>query len=537
MGGPKDEIAPTLLSITPANESTNVKPTAIILDFDEYVKAETPTKSILITPRIKKEEMEVTTNKNRVTIKLNQELEDSTTYVFNFQKSIKDVTENNVPENLRLVFSTGPSIDSLTVSGNVSYRIPQDIKNIKDVLVGLYPLDDTTNVFTGPPYYVTQTDSTGAFNLQNLKAGTYLGYAWHDANGSNKAEFKTEPYSFILDTIKIESNSDGLNFILDKSDLSDFKIQRSATFGQNFDITATKTPVDIAVVHEDLGKDLFFKTNEKAIRFYHRQIQNDSIQVTLNIIDSVGFKIDTAIYLKFQPSDRKKDVPVPSFPETKNFTKNLQSRIVFNKPIYQVNFDSLLIKYDSASSIRITREMLAFNDSLQRSILLLNVPVPDTIKTDNYTLYIGDSTFMDVENVWNNKNYQNSYKRLNTETLAEEIKVTVETTESPLIVQILNKKGDLIAENYLENQKSTVFKNIEAGTYIIRAIVDFNKNKRWDTSNFLEQRYAEPIYYLSNPENPEAYDTVIRGGWALDVTIHTRKGSGIFPTNSEKEEK
>ena len=272
MGGPRDEDPPKLLSINPSNESTNVKPSIIELEFDEYVKAETPNKQIIITPRINKDEMEVTTNKNRVIINLNQELEDSTTYVFNFQKSIKDITENNIPDNLKLVFSTGPNIDSLSFSGNVSYILPQKQKNITDVLVGLYSENDTTNVLTATPYYIGQTDSIGNFNLSNIIAGNYRAYAWHDQNNSLKAEEKQEEYGFISDTISISENVTDAKLYLSKADLSAFKINRASASGQNFDIYLSKYPTDIIIDHQDINKSLFYRQNEKTIRLYHTSI-------------------------------------------------------------------------------------------------------------------------------------------------------------------------------------------------------------------------------------------------------------------------
>ncbi|MCF1753237.1 Ig-like domain-containing protein [Mariniradius sediminis] len=536
LGGPKDEDAPELLSINPVNESTNTKPSTIILEFSEYVRTETPNKLILITPRINKDDIEVTANRNKVTINLNQELEDSTTYVFNFQKSIKDITEGNVPENLRLVFSTGPTIDSLSANGKVSFNFPQNTPKLEDVLVGLYPLDDTTNVFTGPPYYVVQTDSTGLFTLRNLKQGKYLSFAWEDANNNNKAEFKTEPYSFIIDTINLESDITGLNFILDKSDLSPFKIQRTATIGQNFEITTTKAAVNIEIQHEDLGKDMFYAAKEKSIRFYHQTLSNDSTAVRIQLADSAGIQVDSTLYLKFQESDRKKDTPIPSFGNTKTFTKNIQAQILFNKPIVDINYDSLFVKYDTINNVQITPQMLSFEDSLQRTSISLLIPIPDSVASDSFTLYIGDSTFKDVEGVWTDKKYENTYTKINPETLAEEIKVTVNTEERPLIIQILTKKDEIIRQAYLENTNTTTFKNIEAGTYVIRAVVDRNKNKRWDTSNYLDKRYAEPIYFLTNPENPEPYDTIIRGGWTLEVTIEPRNGPGIMRETEKKPE-
>src|SRR5690606_16587167 len=136
MGGPKDEDPPLLLSSSPENEATNSRPTAIELLFNEYIKIENPTKQIIITPKIKSDEVEFLATKNRLSIKLNQDLEDSTTYVFNFQKSVQDITESNPVNNLKLVFSTGSKIDSLKFSGTLSYVFPRQQQDIVDVLVG-----------------------------------------------------------------------------------------------------------------------------------------------------------------------------------------------------------------------------------------------------------------------------------------------------------------------------------------------------------------------------------------------------------------
>src|SRR5690606_28353106 len=133
-GGPRDEDPPVLLESNPINQSLNTKPEQITITFDEYVKLENPSKGIVITPRIKKDEVEFSALKNVVTIKLNQELEDSTTYVFNFQKSVGDISEKDPAEGLKLVFSTGNSIDSISLSGKVNFYYPESKANYKEVL-------------------------------------------------------------------------------------------------------------------------------------------------------------------------------------------------------------------------------------------------------------------------------------------------------------------------------------------------------------------------------------------------------------------
>lgn len=535
MGGPKDEDPPKLVAMIPESGSLNSKPKIIELEFDEYIKVENPNKQILITPRINKDEMEVSAVKNKVIIKLNQDLEDSTTYVFNFQKTIKDITENNVPENLKLVFSTGSQIDSLTFSGNVAYVFPQKDESMKDVLVGLYTLDDTLDILTGPPYYIGQTDSTGNFNLTNIRSGEYKAYAWHDSNNSLKAEEKLENYGFLGDTIRIFENISQAQFYLSKADLSEFKVNRASTAGTNFDIVLSKFPVEISIENEDLNKNLFFRQNEKTIRVYHKTLMNDSTAIKLNITDSVGYKIDTLIYAKFEESDRNKEKFEPSILAPKNFSKNLSLDIQFNKPLFEINYDSLIVKYDTASVIEIRKDWTYFKDSTTRTLLTIDIPIPDTIASETFTFLAADSSFTDIEGLFNEAKLESSYKRLKSEALAEDITVIINTEELPIIVQITDKQNKVIAENYLTETNQTIFKNIEPGVHFIRAIIDRNKNKRWDTSNLRNNLQSEPVYYLLNENDNNSKDTTIRAGWALEVTIQPNNPVGIQTNSIQKD--
>jgi hypothetical protein len=202
MGGPSDEDPPKLISSSPADQSTSIKPEKIVLTFDEYVGLENPAKGVVITPKINKDLVEFIALKNTITVLLKQELEDSTTYAFDFQKSVVDISERNPAENLKLVISTGDQIDSLNLSGSLRFPYSESKEDYGNVLVGIYPLDDSTDVFTAQPYYLGQVDTLGNFNLSNLKAGAYRAYAWRDNNGNLKAESKSEDYDFLPDTIQ-----------------------------------------------------------------------------------------------------------------------------------------------------------------------------------------------------------------------------------------------------------------------------------------------------------------------------------------------
>ncbi|NHE59278.1 hypothetical protein G9Q97_20910 [Cyclobacterium sp. GBPx2] len=528
MGGPVDEDPPVLLYSNPQNESTNTSPSEINLEFNEYVKLENPNQSIIITPRVEKDKIEFLAIKNSVNIELNQELEENTTYLFNFQKSIQDITEGNPAERLKLVFSTGENIDSLKVSGTVAYTDPFVEQNFEDVLVGLYSIADTTDLFNAPPYYIAQPDSTGYYEITNIKAGTFKAYAWHDENGSLKAEYRNEAYAFAPDTITIEKNRQNLHFNLAKGDLSPLKINRSSSTGSNFDIILSKPIAEFSIIHPDINTSLFYRINDKNIRLYHKTIKNDSIPVNILLQDSVGFKVDTTLYAKFEESDRPKEELKITTNTGAKFNQTIQAKLDFNKPLYQIVYDSLYVQYDSASYIPVNQSMVSIPDSSHlHTTININITLPDSIKNSSFKLFAADSTFMDVEGLWNDAPVDATYTRLKTDNLADGINGTLRTNERPIILQLLDSKGQVIREKYLTDTNYFEFQSIEATNYKIQAIIDRNKNGRWDPGNYYENIQPEPIYAFFDEETNK-HEFILRGGWTLDdLVIEPKLNSGF----------
>ncbi|REG83577.1 Ig-like domain-containing domain [Algoriphagus antarcticus] len=532
MGGPRDEEPPKVLNMTPNDQSLNTKPEEITLIFDEYIKLDNANKNILITPRINKDEVIITAIKNTLIIELNQDLEDSTTYVFNFQKSIQDLSEGNPAENLKLVFSTGVSIDSLTFSGSVNSYFPGKNDKLEDAIVGLYPIDDTTNVFMAPPYYLTQVDTLGKFNISNIKAGKYFAYAWQDDNNSLKAEYKSEAFDFIKDTISINQNIDGIQFNLSKGDQNPIRLLRSSPSGSNYTIVLNKTPLEISLKNEKLGNEIFYTLGDKRINLYSEEPIRDSLAFNVNLRDSVGYRVDSLIWAKFEESDRKAEKLTVTPNSGKSFYQNLSIELTFNKPLKNINYDSLYLYYDTASIIPINPDMLNFKDSLRRDILQISLSIPDSIPYEAFTLKAADSTFMDIGGQYNEVALSANYKKLKRETLADAITGSIEGAEGPFIVQLLDSKDELKREYYFDTGNKFAFNLIEAGNYQIRIIEDANGNRRWDPANYAERRYAERTFYYIDPETGNK-NISIRGGWTLeDLVVTPTPKTGIKPTQN-----
>jgi len=525
MGGPRDLDPPKIISIYPEDKSLNTKPAEIRLEFDEYVKLDNATKNIIITPRVKKDELIITALKNLVIIELNQELEDSTTYVFNFQKSIQDLSESNPADNLKLVFSTGPSIDSLELSGSVNTYFPDSRAPFENILVGLYEANDTTDLFTSTPYYISQADSVGNFTISNIKAGKYRAYSWKDENNTLKAEYKSELFDFISDTLTITGNVSEVIFNLAKGDQTPIRLLRSSTFGTAYDLILNKNPVDVKLESEKLGKTIYYTEADKRVRLYSINPETDSISTKVMLLDSVGNSLDSLVWTKFETSDRKKEELTIQANSGKSFYQKLQIELTFNKPVLEINTDSLYISFDTASVIPIRRDMMFFGDSSRRDRLFINLTISDSIPQDIFTLNARDSTFRDIENIFNKEALKANYKKLKRETLADEISGTVVGTPGPYIVQLITK-NEVKREQYIQTGNTFSFTLVEAGEYQIRVIADRNKNKRWDPGNFAQRRLAEQVFYFEDED--KSRDITIRAGWTVpSQQINSTPQTGI----------
>uniref|UniRef100_UPI004048CEAA Ig-like domain-containing protein n=1 Tax=Algoriphagus sp. TaxID=1872435 RepID=UPI004048CEAA len=526
MGGPRDEDTPLLIESLPKDQSVNTKPERIVLTFDEFVGLDNPGKGVVITPKVNKDLVEFTALKNSITVLLKQDLEDSTTYVLDFQKSVVDISERNPAENLRLVFSTGSQIDSLNISGQLRFPFSESKEDYKNVLVGIYPLNDSTDVFSAPPYYLAQVDTLGKFSLKNLKSGHYRAYAWKDVNGNLKADYKSEEYDFLPDTISLTpETTDSLFFNLTKADLTPIKILRSSNFGKNFDIILNRNPLLNEVENDLLGKDLFYVQGEKRLRFFPKKPILDSIPIKISLQDSIGFSSDSLIWAKFPDSGRKPEKLDIQINSGKSFYQDLDIQLTFNKPVNQINLDSLQLKIDSLF-IPIQKHMLSFVDSSKRDVLHIKVFLADSLQTELVTLIAPDSTFQDIEGEYNEKKVEANYRKLVRKNLADGISGEVIGTEGPLIIQLINGKKEITYQQVLDTKTKFSFSLLDPGTYTLRVIEDSNGNGIWDPSNYMQRKLADRVFYYKG-EN-QTRDLIIRGGWTIeDLLISATPATGL----------
>lgn len=203
-GGPRDSIAPVLVSANPGLKTVNFKGDRIVLTFDEYVDVQDVQNNVLVSP-FPKINPQITFKLKQVSIKLRDTLKENTTYAINFGNAIRDNNEGNPYKNFTYVFSTGNTIDSLQVSGNVI--MAESGKTDSTLAVLLYRDAVDSMVETRKPDYLTKLTSDGKFVFTNLAAGTYKIYALKDGDGRKTYDSKTEAFAFYDNDLNVADTS------------------------------------------------------------------------------------------------------------------------------------------------------------------------------------------------------------------------------------------------------------------------------------------------------------------------------------------
>lgn len=172
-GGPRDTIPPVLIKATPPDSTVNFRSNRITLTFNEEVDVKN-VPSIIYSPSIANTPS-VTAKGRTINVKFRDTLSPRTTYSINFGKTIVDYTEGNAPKNFAYVFSTGPYLDSLEVSGRVVLAENAGVDTTMIVVLHHDLRDSAVNLKTPP--YVTRLDRNGNFSFHNLPKDTFAIYA------------------------------------------------------------------------------------------------------------------------------------------------------------------------------------------------------------------------------------------------------------------------------------------------------------------------------------------------------------------------
>ena len=490
-GGLKDTIAPTLKISFPENFSTNFKGNQIKLTFDEYIKLKGLEKQLIVSPPMKNEPLIIPSSVTKyLTIQIKDTLQPNTTYSFNFGQSITDNNEGNPLNQFKYVFSTGPYIDSLALGGRVKDALDREVESFVSVM--LYEVNEKFKdsvVYTSPPRYITNTlDSLKTFRLENLKAGKYLLVAMKDRNNNNKFNPKTEKIGFHKQFINIPN--DTVYEIELFKEVLPFKALKPSQVSGN----------KIAIGYD--GKQDFSKSKPKIILKNNNQIlesivtqfpKKDSLQVWYKPIkaDSLLLNIKKESYVNdfsVKIKNQKKDTLSINAVQTGILNMRDEFTLESSTPLVKIDKSKISIK---DSKTKITEFTTNYDDFNQK--LVLNFPKNTSEK---YQIQLLPGALTDF---FEKSNDTLTYK-LETRSESDYGNLIVDlqnVKRFPIIIELTNEKGEILAYDYSEKNTKVEFNFLEPKDYILRVIYDDNKNKKWDSGNYLEKRQAEEVIYYS----------------------------------------
>ena len=490
-GGLKDTIAPVLKASYPENFSKNFKGNEIKLVFDENIKLKNLNKQLIISPPMKYEPLILpTTPSKTITIKIKDTLLPNTTYSFNFGQSITDNNEGNPFNQFKYVFSTGNYIDSLSLRGKVKSAYDKEVESFVSVL--LYEVNDTFTdsiVYNQTPKYVTNTlDSLKTFQLENLKAGKYLLVALKDYNSNNKYNPKTDKIGFIKELITIP-NDTVYELELFKEKLP-FKTFKPTQASGNRLLMGFEGKLNNG---KDRPKTILKNGTDDLTHIVTKFPKKDSLQIWFKPIKTDSLRLAVAkdkyeANFTFKIKDQKKDTLNLSAVQINDLKFRDRFTIESSTPLATVENSKISLLNKAKIAVPFATEYDDYNQKLYFDF--------KKEPSENYTIRILPGALTDF---FEKSNDTLNFK-LNTKPVEDYGNLTVvlaNAKQFPVIIELTNEKGDVLASEFTEEKTKINFNLIDPALYSLRAIYDANKNKEWDSGNYLEKLQAEEVIYFS----------------------------------------
>ena len=498
-GGLKDTLGPELKISFPKNFSTDFKGNEIKLTFDEYIKLKDLNKQLIISPPMKYEPLITPTSVSKyLTIKILDTLKPNTTYSFNFGQSITDNNEGNPYNQFKYIFSTGAYIDSLTLGGTVKDAYNKEVESFVSVM--LYEVNDKFKdsvVYHEAPRYITNTlDSLKTFKLENLKAGKYLLVAMKDYGSNNKFNPEKDKIGFNKQFISIPNDTVyELKLFKEVLPLKVFKPIQASGNRLILPYQGKTNEVTITLKNgESVLPSITTKFPKKdSLQVWYKPVKVDSLALSFakdNYKGKFTFKI----------KDQKKD-SINIAPTQAGFL-NFRERFTLETATPLTKFDNSKIKIINKDSVSVDFKT-EYDDFNQRLFFDFK-----SEPSEKYTFTIMPGALTDY---MGQSNDTLTYT-LNTKILADYGNLVVNlrnVKRFPVIVELSNEKGDVLAKEYSESNTKVEFNLVEPAQFWLRAIYDDNKNKEWDSGNYLEKRQAEEVIYFST-----AVD--VRANWDVE---------------------
>ncbi len=471
-GGEKDIYPPRIIKTIPENFSVNTSPKKITFYFDEFIQNNNLENKILISPPLNKNEYEIKLKPNEIELVFSSNLKKNTTYNINLNSGIIDYNEGNILENYLYKFSTGKKIDSINFKGKI---YPTEKNTLSEKLViGIYEIIDKKKISINidSPNYIGIINKKGEFIFNNIKKGIYKLIAFNDINNNFVYDKYSENIAFFDEIINFEDS-----------------VYPKIWLFNEF--------VPFELISKNNGFPLFWVYNQKIEKSNifcndeRLKIKNKNLSDTICVWPTNYFADSITIFNKiYNNTDSIKFLNVkPNNLDVKPYIISKSEIKITEFEDIKIHFSSPLIKIDS-SKIKVFNDSLDINYSLIKNDfnLIFNF---NKEEGKDYTIDIPDSSIFTYANTSFEKKTI-SIKIYNNENLSN-LKINLLNCNQNYIIQLINN-NKIVRSNFNTNE----FKNIPIGKYMLKLIIDENKNMIWDPGDFDKNTLPEKVFFYKN---------------------------------------
>lgn len=491
VGGAKDSIPPQVIGSNIDSPRVNVPRDIreLRIDFDEYITLKDVNKQLIISPPLKQITKMLPSGMGNkfLLIKWADTLEENTTYNFNFGNAIVDNNEGNPLGYYNFAFSTGETIDSLYISGELeSIFHEQDQKTEEgNMVVGLYQQKDSMD-YRQKPYYITKADPDGYFELNYLAPGNYHVLAFEDSNSNSVYDIGKEKVGFLKDKISLDKSISGLEINLFPSKKPLKYIEMKEVPGGVL-MTFEGNPDDVKVIplSEKLKdyKVTHSPKSDSAMIWFNAPAQNIGITSNENLKFSYDNGVKKDSVSLFYRYNEKNEMSISN---NKGNSLAPQQDFVITSNFF---VDKIQPEKWSLVSDSITQEFTA--EISQKNPFEIHIK-SDFKEGKKYSFTIPKETVSSFYETIN-KSYRFDFESDKIENYGDLLVTLENEPKQKFWIQLLSESGAIAYSKY-GLEKQITFKSLKPGQYNLRILVDENENNIWDFSDFADTVFAEPIF-------------------------------------------
>ncbi len=504
-GGDKDEKGPLLKSAEPPNYSTRFTGDRIVLHFDERVQVERVRERLLISPPLDEIPTVRVVRANDVEIQLHAPLRANTTYTFSMGEVVKDLTEGNFAAGMDYVLSTGDALDSLQIAGMVTHAFKGEAQ--KDVLVMLYPANDTADFKQSRPTYATRTNAEGHFLLQHLREGSYRVRALRDQNANYRYDLPNEEIAFVERTVEaklIDSSYKQIELRLFQETSPVQSVREAIVEADGAWRIVFSRPAE-RIVLRDLdrtGGSLAWEPEWSTTRDTVLLWPSDTTALGDGryMIETEEGTLDTLRYRAIKKMPFYTGLVAHMQEEAAGLVVHIEAQ----RPIASFDPARFVLEQDST-----TVPFLLERDTVDRRHLVLR---PELAPGANATLMILPKAVRDIYSG------SNDTLKVGIGRAAEQrtgtLRVTLEMPDAPagtLLIQLLDGQGHVVREAPANTANTVKWERLTPGNHTLRMIEDASGNGRWDTGNWSTGLQPEMVWHHREVLN-------VRAAWDLGIT-------------------